>query len=123
MKQKVKQKMLMLTLPHPPSVNTYWGFKGSHRYLTPKAKLFKQEVWIAFLNSKHIGFKDARLSITVNLYAPDKRVRDIDNPIKPLLDALTQAKVFNDDGQVDRLTVIRGEPTKGGLCTVIINIL
>lgn len=113
--------MLMLTLPYPPSVNTYWGFKGSHRFLTPKAKTFKQEVWVAAFNSKHGGYNDKRLSITVNLYPPDKRVRDIDNVLKPLLDALTHAKLFNDDGQIDRLNVIRGDIVKGGLCTVIIN--
>ena len=111
----------MLTLPYPPSVNTYWGFKGSHRFLTDKAKTFKQEVWVAAFNSHHAGFKDSRLSITINLYPPDKRVRDIDNVLKPLLDALTQAKLFNDDGQVDRLNVIRGNVVKNGMCTVIIN--
>lgn len=113
--------MLLLKLPYPPSVNTYWGFKGSHRFLTPKAKSFKQETFIEFLNSKHKGFGDARLSIMVNLYAPDKRVRDIDNVLKPLLDALTQARVFNDDSQVDSLTIMRGNIVKGGVCTVIIN--
>lgn len=114
-------KQLFLTLPMPPSVNSYWGFKGSQRFLTSKAKTFKQEVWIAAFNSKHKGFKDARLSITVNVFPPDKRVRDIDNVLKPLLDALTQAKMFDDDGQVDRLTIIRGDVVKNGLCTVIIN--
>lgn len=114
-------EQLFLTLPFPPSVNTYWGFKGSHRFLTAKAKTFKQEVWVAAFNSKHKGFGDSRLSIIVNLYPPDKRVRDIDNPIKPLLDALTQAKLFNDDGQIDMILIKRGEVVKGGLCTVIIN--
>lgn len=113
--------MLMLTLPYPPSVNSYWGFKGSHRFLTQEAKTFKQEVWVAAFNSKHAGFKDARLSIMVNLYPPDKRVRDLDNVLKPLNDALTQAKLFDDDGQIDSLTIMRGHVVKGGLCTVIIN--
>lgn len=111
----------MITLPYPPSVNTYWGFRGSHRYLTDKAKTFKQQVWAAVLQTKNKGFGDARLSIVVNLYPPDKRVRDIDNVLKPLLDALTQSKIFNDDGQVDKLTIIRGNVVKGGICTVIIN--
>lgn len=115
--------MLMLTLPYPPSVNTYWGFRGSHRFLTDKAKEFKKEVWVSVINSRHEGFKDARLSITINLYPPDKRVRDIDNVLKPLLDALTQAKLFDDDGQVDRLNVIRGNVVKNGLCTVIVNFI
>ena len=61
-----------------------------------------------------VDFGDARLRIKVTLHAPDKRVRDIDNVLKPTLDALVQAGLFNDDSQVDELTVLRGEPCKGG---------
>ncbi len=114
--------MLNLTLPYPPSVNTYWGFKGSQRFLTKKAREYKTQVEAAFAASKHPGFADARISLAVMLYAPDRRVRDIDNIAKPLLDALTQAGVFNDDGQVDRLLIVRKEPKKGGECSVVIDL-
>jgi Holliday junction resolvase RusA-like endonuclease len=63
---------------------------------------------------------DARLEILVALHAPDKRIRDIDNVLKPLLDALVQAKLFNDDSQVDMLTVIRKEYIAGGQCQVVV---
>lgn len=112
--------MLKLILPYPPSVNTYWGFRGSHRYLTDKAKLFKQEVWVAYINSKHKGFGSERLSIAISLHAPDKRIRDIDNVIKSLLDALCQAGAFIDDSQVDRLFISRDSIIKGGQCEVVI---
>lgn len=112
--------MLKIILPYPPSVNTYWGFRGSHRYLTDKAKLFKQEVLTAFKDSKSIGLGSKRLSVTISLFPPDKRVRDIDNVIKSLLDALCQAGAFVDDSQIDRLYVFRDSITKGGKCEVII---
>lgn len=113
--------MLNLTLPYPPSVNTYWGFKGSQRFLTKRARDFKAQVEAAFILSEHPSLGDARINLIVMLHAPDKRVRDIDNIAKPLLDALTQAGVFQDDGQVDRLLIIRREPKKGGECRVVID--
>lgn len=113
--------MLNLTLPFPPSVNTYWGFRGSQRFLTKRAKDFKDAVESAFILSEHQGFGDDRINLVVFLHAPDKRVRDIDNIAKPLLDALTQAGVFEDDGQVDRLLIVRREPKKGGMCRVVID--
>lgn len=113
--------MLNLTLPYPPSVNTYWGFKGSQRFLTKRARDFKAQVEAAFILSEHPGLGDSRINLVVMLHAPDKRVRDIDNIAKPLLDALTQAGVFQDDGQVDRLLIIRREPKKGGQCRVVID--
>lgn len=113
--------MLNLTLPYPPSVNTYWGFKGSQRFLTKRAREFKAEVEAAFILSEHPGLGDARINLIVFLHPPDKRVRDIDNIAKPLLDALTQAGVFDDDGQVDRLLIVRREVKKGGECRVVID--
>ena len=112
--------MLELLLPYPPSVNTYWGFNGSHRYLTAKAKVFKQLVHYEVIKSKTRGFPLDRLCVEIHLYPPDRRVRDIDNPVKPLLDSLVQAKVMTDDSQIDRLVVVRNELKKGGLCRVIL---
>lgn len=98
-------------LPYPPSVNTYWGFHGHRRFLTQKAVAFKAAVAVIVAGVK-LG--SARLEVHVVLHAPDRRIRDLDNILKPLLDALVQAGLFDDDSQVDRLTVERGEVVKGG---------
>ena len=45
--------------------------------------------------------KDVVLEMT--LFPPDRRKRDIDNTFKSLLDALTHAKVWNDDSQVKKI--------------------
>jgi len=113
--------MFEIILPFPPSVNTYWGFQGSRRFLTNKAKDFKTIVLSRFIQSGHLGLGKARLSVSMTLHAPDKRVRDIDNVVKSTLDALCQAGVFEDDGQVDILLVKRGLPIKGGECVVTIS--
>lgn len=111
---------LVLHLPYPPSVNTYWGFQGSRRFLTKKAQNFKQFAASAYCLTNHKGFGKARLSVTIYLFPPDKRIRDIDNCVKSLLDSLCQANVFEDDSQIDRLLIVRKEQKKGGECLVCI---
>lgn len=65
----------------------------------------------------------ARLEMKVVLFPRDKRKQDIDNRIKALWDALTDAGVFDDDEQIDVLHIERGEIKKGGGCLVYIEIL
>jgi crossover junction endodeoxyribonuclease RusA len=116
-------KEIKLTIPFPPSVNTYWGFKGSQRFLTSRAKVFKSAVAAEFMRSGHEGFGDARLAVTIKLYPPDRRVRDIDNVVKSTLDALCQAGVFADDGQIDMLHVTREQVIKFGAAEIFIQVL
>ncbi len=106
-------------IPYPPSVNTYWGFHGHRRFLTPKALEFKAHV-AHVVSLQDVKFGDARLRIKIVLHAPDKRVRDIDNVLKPTLDAFVQAGLLNDDSQVDELTVIRGKQCKGGKAEIYV---
>ena len=112
---------LQLNLPYPPSVNTYWGFHGHRRFLTAKALEFKKFVKKE-VDQHSIRFGLARLEITIIACAPDKRTRDIDNILKPTLDALVEAGLFHDDAQVDRLTVKRGPVCKGGKATVYVGV-
>lgn len=108
---------VQLILPWPPSVNTYWGFHGHRRFLTQKAQEFKKEVATA-VKGQRLG--QSRLSVTISAFAPDKRIRDLDNILKPTLDALVQAGLFDDDSQVDLLTIQRGEVLKGGMAIVTV---
>lgn len=109
------------TLPYPPSVNTYWGFHGHRRFLTPKAVEFKRAVahWVSLSGAK---FGAAKITVTIITHAPDRRARDIDNIVKPTLDALVQAGLFDDDSQVDHLVVKRGEVVKGGKISVFVGV-
>lgn len=50
--------------------------------------------------------------ISVTVHFPDSRRRDLDNVIKPLLDACTYAGVWQDDHLVMRLEVERGPVQK-----------
>lgn len=113
---------VFLELPIPPSVNTYWGFHGHQRFLTPKAKLFKQEVWLE-VKKNFVQKLASPLKVSIRLHFPDRRLRDIDNHIKSLLDALTQAGVWEDDSLIDELHIYRGEVVKGGKTTITIETL
>lgn len=64
---------------------------------------------------------EGEVSVRVGLVAPDKRARDCDNLMKPLMDLLVKARVIKDDSNryIRRLSVewlASGDP-----CTVIIS--
>jgi crossover junction endodeoxyribonuclease RusA len=117
--------MLVLNLPLPPSINSYWGFSGHRRFINKAGVAFKEAVadYVAEYRVPKLG--NARLEIHVTLYPKDKRIQDIDNRLKSLFDSLSNngAGVFNDDSQIDVLLVQRGEIKKGGGCLVMIDIL
>ena len=110
---------LQLLLPYPPTVNHYWGQSGKTRFIGKKGKEFRQAVAEACLEAK-VEALDGRLAVHVALFPPDHRKRDVDNILKPLLDACEHAGCFINDSQIDELHIIRQEVRKGGACTIII---
>jgi crossover junction endodeoxyribonuclease RusA len=82
---------------------------------------FKLQVQDYVLDNGVPKMGQKRLQMQVTLYPRDKRKQDIDNRIKALWDALTDAGVFDDDEQIDVLIVQRGEIRKGGGCLVLID--
>jgi crossover junction endodeoxyribonuclease RusA len=61
---------------------------------------------------------EGRLSVTVDIYPPDRRKRDLDNVLKALFDGITHAGVWEDDSQIDELHVYRRDRVEHGLCIV-----
>ncbi|TFH50588.1 MAG: RusA family crossover junction endodeoxyribonuclease, partial [Lysobacterales bacterium] len=104
--------MLTLETSYPPSVNSYydkWGEGSKVQVRVAKPGMnYRAEVYRIKL--EHLNGDcplKGRLSMEVELWMPDRRKRDIDNPLKCMLDALTYAGVWNDDEQVDCLLVHR----------------
>ncbi len=61
---------------------------------------------------------EGRLSVKIDMHPPDARRRDVDNVLKPLLDALQHGGAFRDDSQIDKLTIERMQPIKYGYTTI-----
>ena len=115
--------MLVLSLPLPPSVNSYRTIFRNRMGISKAGKEFKAKVSDYVIEYKVPKLGAARLEMKVVLYPRDKRKQDIDNRIKALWDALGDAGVFDDDEQIDVLLIERGEIKKGGGCLVMIDIL
>lgn len=108
--------MINIRLPWPPTVNTYYGnAKGGRKYLTKRGREYKN-------NALRRPEKPltGRLEVRIDATPPDRRKRDIDNIIKPLLDTLTDNGVWEDDELIDYLRIRRMSPEKPGFVRVYI---
>ena len=98
------------TLPVPPTSN--------HR-LTPmiikgKPRVFKSTKYKKYLDSAKESLLELGLTpfsgpvrVDIRWYRP-RRVGDVDGPIKPILDCMSDI-VYLDDKQVEKLNVVRGD--------------
>ncbi len=119
---------MILTLPFPPSVNSYWRspnsgpLAGSHLISAP-GRRYRTAVLAAILEEFHrcpvplVG----DLSISLVLYPPNRVRRDLDNCFKALFDSLTHAGIWKDDSQVKRLTACWGPVIKDGQVKITIS--
>lgn len=98
-----------LILPWPPTVNSYYTQTKRGRFISKTGRLFREKVGADC--REQLGYIDPiddKLFIEVHLFPPDRRTRDLDNYMKALLDALTEAGIWVDDSQVDQLCIYRG---------------
>ena len=112
--------MIVLSLPFPPSVNSYRTVYRGMMRLSKEGRAFKAAVSDYVVEYRVPKLGDKKLRISMVLFPRDKRKIDIDNRIKSVLDALQDAGVFDDDFQVDELSIVRGVPIKGGAIRVLI---
>ena len=110
---------IVLYVPFPPTINSYYKMtRQGQRYLDKSVREFRQKVSDS-INEQCPGLKlDCPLFMEVYLFVPDKRKRDLDNYMKGLLDALTEAGLWEDDSLIDQLHIYRGEVVKGGLVKI-----
>ena len=122
--------MIELTLPFPPTVNTYLvksvrfskGKAFVHVNVGKRGVSYQAQVLGIVLKKRAMKRLKCRLRVDIYLYPPDKRVRDVDNYPKVLLDSLTKAGVWEDDSQIDKLTITRAWPKRPeGACVVRIS--
>jgi crossover junction endodeoxyribonuclease RusA len=107
-----------LTLPWPPSVNSYWrhptrGPLAGRTLISVEGRQYRQAIAsLAKVNA--LPMWAGRVKILIKAAPPDRRRRDLDNILKALLDALVYAGVLADDELIDDLRVLRQPPIPGG---------
>lgn len=121
--------MIVLTLPWPPSVNTYWrhptkGTLAGRALISEKGRAYRIAASVAMFDQlRRYPKLSGRLAVTLACNPPDRRRRDLDNVPKALLDALTHGQVILDDSQIDDLHIVRGAPVKDGCVVVSIRVV
>jgi crossover junction endodeoxyribonuclease RusA len=111
--------MMNLTLPWPPTANTYWrhptvGKLAGRHLISEQGREYRAEV-VRLLHGceKYTG----PIAVHIMAYMPDRRRRDLDNLFKSLLDSLTHAGVWDDDSQICDLRITKA-PTIAGMVKV-----
>ncbi len=105
--------MLRFELPYPPSVNHYWRRVGARTLISRGGRAFRHSVCY-ILAAKKCKPIAGPLEVTITVYPPDRRRRDVDNVQKALLDALQHGGAYADDSQIVRLAIEKGPPVEGG---------
>lgn len=101
-------------------MNTYWRRNGHRYFIAPRGVAFRTEVE-AICMAAGVKPMAGPVSMAVTLVPGDHRRRDIDNVLKPLLDALTHGRAWEDDSQVKRLSIVMADPIpKQGRCVVTV---
>ncbi len=113
--------ILRLELPYPPSINHYYLRTATGVILGIKGKTYRRDVALLLHRHRDAFSADKRLSLTINVFPPDRRKRDIDNILKCAIDSLQYARVIVDDNQIDMLTIIRRNVVKDGYLAVWIS--
>ena len=106
------------TLPWPPTVNSYWRHRVIGKlatvYVSADGQAYRKAVNLCLMEH---GIKtyaiEGDLRVEIEVFAPDRRKRDIDNLLKSLLDSLTHAQVWKDDNQIADLRIYRNKQIAG----------
>jgi len=100
-------------LPYPPSVNHYWRRLRNLTLISREGRRFRARVQ-AILAAQRATPMQGNLGVTIYVYPPDGRRRDLDNVLKALLDALEKGGAYENDNQIAELAVNRAEVVPDG---------
>ena len=109
---------LFLTLPYPPTSNTLYATVNGRRVLTREGRAYKRDVaWLAKQALLQCPTwpctRETEYWMSWGITVPDLR-RDLDNCLKAIGDALTDAGVYPDDSQVMEMHIVKDyQPGQG----------
>ena len=101
-----------------PSINHYYRRVGNKILISREGREFRQAVMRLLAGSRGDFCRDAKLALMLDAFPPDRRRRDLDNLLKPSLDALEHAEIFENDGDIDLLVVRRNIIVPDGMLSV-----
>ena len=110
----MKKRTESIDLPYPPTVNkAYRAWKG-RIIKSLEARNYEKKVHDHLMMNRIDTFKSDRLRITIRVFMPDNRKRDLANLDKILIDSLESGGLFEDDEQIDDIRFIRVGVCKPG---------
>jgi len=98
-------EMIEITLPWPPSVNTYWRNFDGRMIISARGREYRETVGDQMTLQKMVKHFKGQLKVEIEAFRPDKRRRDLDNLLKATLDGLAHAGVYEDDSQIVDLRI------------------
>ncbi|MGE5500596.1 MAG: RusA family crossover junction endodeoxyribonuclease [Ignavibacteriales bacterium] len=99
-------RSIRLELPYPPSANRLWRAVNGRQIKSGHYRLWLLEAVTAIRATLPNKGLSGPYRLMIQATAPDRRRRDLDNIIKPVGDALTQAGVVTDDCHCRELNVL-----------------
>ena len=106
-----------MTLPWPPSVNTYWRTFRGRMIISKAGRDYRTAVAEQVVMQAAPKFGERSIRVVMEAYRPDNRRRDLDNLLKAALDSMCSAGVFDDDSQIVDLRIYWAD-IKGGMLKV-----
>ena len=106
-------------LPFPPSINSFYSKTRNGLFISKKGSAYQSSGILSI--REQLGPMSSiytKIHLSIVLYPPDNRIRDLDNYVKPLLDTITKSGAWLDDSLIDQLSVYRGALTPSGSCFV-----
>ncbi len=100
---------MILCLPYPPTSNLYWRVWRGHPVKSPAAREYQRKVALLAKLAMGPGVKpmEGPVRVDVSVYRP-RKIGDLDNTLKVLLDAL-RGIVYVDDSQVVHIEARRAD--------------
>jgi Holliday junction resolvase RusA-like endonuclease len=110
-----------MTLPWPPSLNHYYRHVGPKVLISKESRQYRRKVAKQLGNYENLTMYECPIELSMELYPPDNRKRDVDNSLKSCLDALMYGKLYADDSLITKL-VVEEKPSSPPQGTVVVRI-
>lgn len=110
---------VMITLPWPPSANQMYRSVKGRVLISARGRKYRLAVAEALTRMGSTRLEGA-LNLTLLVFPPDNRRRDMDNLTKNVQDSLVKGGLFKDDSQIVRLVVEKRENAPGGRLVAVV---